>query len=78
MKNKLPDINQQEKIKEKIAISNWTLSYRLNGLTIGLGLSVLYCYFIIHEWSKVILISSTILGYTLGWVIGRFNYTKKG
>ncbi len=77
MENKLLDINKQNKIKENIAISNWTLSYRLKGLSIGLGLSALYCYFYLHEWSKVILIASTILGYTLGLVVGRFSYTKK-
>lgn len=62
--------------KNKPSSSMWTLSYRLHGITIALGLAVIYCYFYLHYWHKPLLIASVIFGYFVGWVIGKFTYRR--
>lgn len=57
-------------------LSNWTLSYRLKGLALALALAGIYNYLYLPDWSYRLLIGSVILGYFLGWLVGRFYYTK--
>ncbi len=57
-------------------IANWTLSYRLKGLTFALAVAGIYNYFYLPDWNYQLLIASMILGYFLGWLAGRFYYTK--
>ena len=54
--------------------SMWTLSYRLRGLALGLVLAALYCYFYLEYWHKYLIIAASIMGYFLGWLVGRFTY----
>jgi len=68
---------QSDRNKEAVKRSMWTLSYRLQGMTIGLIVSAIYCYVFLHAWSKTLIIASGILGYALGWAVGYFMYTKK-
>jgi len=58
-------------------MSSWTLSYRLKGMTLALALAGFYNYFYLPAWNFKLLIASLILGYSLGWLVGRFYYTKK-
>ncbi len=66
----------QQPQKEDAGVTMWTLSYRLKGITFGLAAAGLYCYFYLGTWPKELLIASAVAGYFLGWVIGRFYYTK--
>lgn len=66
----------EQQIPEKQSISMWTLSYRLKGMTLGLIVALGYCYFYLDYWSYKIIILAGILGYMLGWIVGRFFYTK--
>jgi hypothetical protein len=52
--------------------SNWLMSYRIQGLALGLAAAGLYCYFYLGYWSKFFLIACGILGYFLGSVVGYF------
>ncbi|PIR07143.1 MAG: hypothetical protein COV55_01790 [Candidatus Komeilibacteria bacterium CG11_big_fil_rev_8_21_14_0_20_36_20] len=73
-----PIIPQQPKnYKKDSQRNNWTLSYRIKGLTIGLLGAIFYCYFYAHDWSKLAIISAGVVGYFLGWVVGIFFYTDK-
>jgi len=58
-------------------LSNWTLSYRLQGMAIGLIAASIYCYVYLQYWSKILLISAGISGYFIGWVVGYWLYKKK-
>ena len=57
--------------------SLWTLSYRLQGLTICLALAAAFCYFYLGAWNKYLLIGAAVVGYLIGWLIGGFTYRKK-
>lgn len=69
-----PGVTQKQ--VQASAVSNWTLSYRLRGLAFGLILAGIYCYFIRHEWSVIVILAAGVLGWFLGWLAGRFLYTK--
>lgn len=58
-------------------LTNWTLSYRLKGLAIGLIAAGIFCYTYLHYWEKWLLLGAAILGYFLGWLVGHFTYTRK-
>lgn len=57
--------------------SMWTLSYRLQGLALGLVVILLYCYFHLGYWHKYLIIAGGIAGYFLGWLVGRFTYRSR-
>lgn len=64
-----------EKANPDNQVSNWTLSYRLKGMTMALALAGFYNYFYLPAWDFKLLIASLILGYFLGWLVGRFYYS---
>ena len=74
---------KKEKVIEKNIIhsnfkrSQWTLSYRIQGLTFGLAVAGVYAYFYLGYLSYYVLIIPPIFGYFLGWLVGNFLYTKK-
>ena len=70
-------IKSQEQIKNEVAKSNWTLSYRIKGLTIGALVMFLYTYVHLGVSDPKMIIAGGILGYFLGWVAGSFFYAKK-
>ncbi|MBT4349977.1 hypothetical protein HOD19_04355 [bacterium] len=65
---------QPKRVSNSPSSSMWTLSYRLQGLTYGLIAVALYCYFYLGAWPKYLLIAAAILGYFLGWIVGKFTY----
>ncbi|MBT4516777.1 MAG: hypothetical protein HOC78_02675 [Candidatus Komeilibacteria bacterium] len=78
MDNFQPDyVKQQAKAEEEAAKSNWTLSYRIKGLTGGALIMFLYTYFHLGQNNPKMIILGGILGYFLGGLAGRFFYTKK-
>lgn len=73
---------KEENIKISPNIDNskkrmFTLSYRINGLTLGLIAAGIYCYYFLGYWSIYVLIIAPVLGYFIGWFVGMFSYTKK-
>ncbi|PWB38557.1 MAG: hypothetical protein C3F02_03185 [Parcubacteria group bacterium] len=66
----------QKSVSPDNAISRWTLSYRLQGLTLGLAAAMIYHYLYLSAWSYQLLIGAAILGYFLGWPVGRFFIPK--
>ena len=70
-------IKSQEQIQDDVAKSNWTLSYKIKGLTGGALAMFLYTDFHLHQSDPKMIIAGGILGYFLGWVVGSFFYTKK-
>ena len=72
----------KKEIKKNIPYANskrqqYTLSYRLKGLTFCLALAGVYSYFYLGYWSSYILIITPLFGYFLGYLVGNFLYTKK-
>lgn len=70
-------VKNQNKAKEEAAKSSWTLSYRLKGLTAGVLIMFIYINFYRGENNPKMIVAGGILGYFLGWMVGRFFYTKK-
>jgi hypothetical protein len=66
--------NTNNQAPPKNSSSMWTLSYRLQGLTLGLIAALVYCYFYLGFWHKYLIIAAGIAGYFLGWVAGKFTY----
>lgn len=58
-------------------ISMWTLSYRIRGMSIGLAVALLYCYFFLHDWSAKYLIAGPLVGFLVGALVGRFFYRDR-
>lgn len=56
---------------------SWSAPYRLKGLAIGLALSALYSYFVMHGWHLILIVPATIFGYFMGWVVGYLLYNKR-
>ncbi|MBT6691156.1 hypothetical protein HOB10_02410 [Candidatus Parcubacteria bacterium] len=84
MNNKpyIPPKNLQNKMKPATTSgnadkSNWTMSYRLQGMAIGLIAVAIYCYTYLQYWPKTLIISAGIFGYFAGWVVGSWAYKKK-
>lgn len=70
-------IKNKEQSKKDKERSLWTLSYRLKGLAAGFFLAAVYSYIYEDGYPPKILVAGAILGYFLGWVIGRWFYTEK-
>ena len=71
--NKTPNINQPNNSSR----SMWTLSWRLKGLSLGMALAALYCYFYLQIWDKWLLLAGMVGGYFLGWIAGLFSYRER-
>jgi len=54
--------------------SMWSLNYALKGMAFGIAVSFGYFYFYQDYYSVKIIVSCTILGYFVGWAVGRFMY----
>ena len=81
-KRKLRFQKENKKIKKKRPFSHskrqqYTLSYRLQGLTFGLAFAAIYSHFYLGYWSHYVLIITPLFGYFLGYLAGNFLYTKK-
>lgn len=61
----------------KKGYNDWILSYRVQGLAIGLAAAGFYCYFILGYWSKFLLVACGIFGYLIGNVVGYFLHRNK-
>jgi hypothetical protein len=70
-------IKSQKQIQDEVAKSDWTLSYKIKGLTGGALVMFLYTYVHLGVSDPKMIIAGGILGYFLGWVVGSFFYTKK-
>lgn len=55
-------------------ISNWTLTYRIRGMALGIALAWAYCYFVLGDFPVKYLIAGPIVGWLLGHLVGRFFY----
>ena len=67
----------QDKIKEKVTKSSWTLSYRIKGMAAGALAMFFYINFYLGESNPKMVVAGGVLGYFLGWMIGSFFYTKR-
>ena len=61
---------------EAYKISQFALSYQIKGAMIGLALGMLYCNFYLQYWSEFYLFGGLVLGFTIGWLVGRFFYSS--
>ena len=67
----------QAKAKEELNKSAWTLSYRIKGMTAGALIMFFYIHYYLGQDNPKMIIAGGVLGYFLGWLLGRFFYTKK-
>ena len=70
-------LKDQNKAKDEIAKSSWTMSYRIKGMTIGAALMFAYLHFHLGQDNPKMIVAGGIVGYFLGWLTGNFFYTKK-
>ena len=77
----IPPKDLQNKMKPvtpgDAAKADWTMSYRLQGMAIGLMAAAIYCYAYLQYWPKTLIISAGIFGYFAVWVVGTWMYKKK-
>ncbi len=74
-KDKAVPVDKTVKVQsQESKIFNFTLSYSIKGMAIGIALSWFYCYFLLGNFSPKYLIAGPLLGWLIGWLVGRFFY----
>ncbi len=62
---------------EAYKITEFTLSYQIKGMMLGLAAAMFYCNFYLNDWLEIYLFGGIVLGWLLGWAVGRFFYSSK-
>jgi len=74
-KDKPAPVDKLHKAPSRTAkIFDFTLSYSIKGMALGIALSWFYCYAFLGHFSAKYLIAGPIVGWIVGWLVGRFFY----